>query len=530
MGENLPWLLLISLILIVLIGTFRKRGQTEPGAAWWLVVALVGIVAWLRLNQVITTPQVWVAYGTMVTVNYLITFGAAYFLYKDPATLGNTDHIQQKLRIHYIIPVYNEPRFISRCVASVIEAAEFVSEIADVVIVIVNDASTDLTTQVLQRFAGLPNVQVMNLSKNAGKKGAIAAGSYGGENWREGADLFLERFGRNPTRVDSNALKQCLREIGCDVPECDIYLHTDSDSIITREFIYWQILAFMSDTRLGAVSGHCDVYLDADEEPSWMTRMQVAWYYTQFRIRKASESVYGAVFCVSGPGAGFWAEAVFHLFPLWVDDVFGRRIYRGATDRMLTLLVLKDGWKVKYSERAKVFTVVPSTGNEARKQWTRWKQNFWRMLVPVWQFAWRTHPVVAFLTYSRLIVTVLAPFILAYHLVWLSMGGVTDSALYLVGIAMMGSLMGMAYAAKNPEGWSFALLRPLMSLMSAFWGSVLTLRALTLTLKGSFTWRDSAMGKERGRLLYRWFDPPFEMRFLEVILIITVILYLIRVF
>ncbi len=546
MGIYIPIVLVSIMLLMIIISSVARDGGREPGTAWWIVIGLVGLLAVLRAFQIINEWRFFLIYGVMVTINYLITYHAAYFVYKDPVTeyKGDFYELKHTVKVHYVIPVYNEPGFISRCIESIVQSANAVRDVAEVVIVVVNDASTDNTWLRLREFVRklrqkasrngdhLPHIKLINLQNNAGKKGAIAAGTCGGENWREGFQLFDERFGRKPTKEDYEDLIQCLKEVGCNSEEADFYMHTDSDSVISKDFIRYMIMGFLSDKEIGSISGHCDVWLDSDEEPTFFTRLQIAWYFTQFRIRKAAESAYNSVFCVSGPGAGFRSEAVLHLMPQWVDDEFGGRIYRGATDRMLTLLVLKDRWKVVYSGLARVWTVVPSTSGEARRQWTRWKQNFWRMFVPVWRFAWRVHPAVAYLTYTRLIVTVLAPYILAYHLIWAFMGGILDSILYITGIAVMGSLMGMAYITRNPKSWHFALLRPVISVMSAFWGSVLTLRAMLLSYHGSFTWREGSRGQSNRWGYYKWlgFDPTFEMHFIEVILIVMAVVYIIRYF
>lgn len=530
MAQYFPVLLLVVLTAMLLVGTFRRGGDERAGAGWWIVVGLVGIVAVARGYQFISEFTLLSLYGGMVVLNYIITFFVAVFLYHDPIKDDRGDAIShyRRWRVHYVVPVFNEEGDLSECINSILASARDARDFVETHITIVDDASTRHTEKLIP-FESMPGVEVMRLSRNAGKKGAIAAGTFGGENWRDGFELFRKRYGRRPEMEDHDRLIVCMREVGCNPYHADYDAHTDSDSRISETFIRTVVTIFRTDERIGAISGHCGVWLPEGEKPTWMTMLQVAWYDTQFRIRKAVESFFGTIFCVSGPGAAFLAAAFEHHILEWVDDVFGGGYYRGATDRKATLLVLKDRLRIVYSEMAEVWTVVPSDLNEARRQWTRWKQNFWRMLVPVWQFAWRIHPVPAFLTYSRLIVTILAPFIFAYHLVLALLGDVINSALYLAGIALMGSLFGIAYAVMSPRNWRYAMLRPFMSLLSAFWGSILTLRALMLTIQGTFTWRETGKGRRRkGRFLYRWIDPTFEMRFLEVVLIAAIIIFAVR--
>ncbi|HRN70762.1 MAG TPA: hypothetical protein PLS49_06295, partial [Candidatus Woesebacteria bacterium] len=69
---------------------------------------------------------------------------------------------------------------------------------------------------------------------------------------------------------------------------------------------------------------------------------------------------------------------------------------------------------------------------------------------------------------------------------------------------------------------------------SAVWGSQLSLRAFYMTyLRRTFVWReDNAQIKQRRYLYYKWFevDPTFETRFMEVIMIIVILIYIIRYF
>jgi cellulose synthase/poly-beta-1,6-N-acetylglucosamine synthase-like glycosyltransferase len=534
--DYIPFLFIGILLSMLIIGLFAKNGKEEPAAVLWVVIGFVGLLAFLRGAQFVYKWTFLLLYAAMATLTYIVQFLVAFFVYKDPVSeyTGDLSELNVKVKVHYSIPVFNEPVFVKRCIASIVNAAGVAKDIAEVEIVAVDDKSDDgLTPQALDELAKVfPNVQIIHLERNGRKKNAIAAAMCGGENWRDGFNLFEQRYGRPAQKGDKDQLLKCLKEVDCNPYHADLYLHTDSDSVISPEFIVSMIKGFQTDPLLGAISGHCDVWLEEGKKPTLITRMQIAWYFTQVRVRKAAESAYGSVFCVSGPGAGFRSDAILHLLPDWVDDLFGGRIYTGATDRKLTYDVLNDGWKVKYSALAKVWTVVPSTLGELRKQWTRWKQNAWRMFMLIWQYAWKTHPVVAFLTYARLIEMVFAPFLFSYHLILLMLGDGESSFLYLTGIAVMGSLMGLAYLISHPRDVESAFLRPVLSELSASLGSILNIRSLILTLQGSLVWRETAKGKSRRGGYYRWlpFDPSFEWHFLEVIAVIVVILYIIAYF
>jgi cellulose synthase/poly-beta-1,6-N-acetylglucosamine synthase-like glycosyltransferase len=91
----------------------------------------------------------------------------------------------------------------------------------------------------------------------------------------------------------------------------DIFAFTDSDSVWARDAIEKIVPIFNHDPEVGAVSGHCRA-LNANS--TLLTRIQDTWYEGQFSIRKACESVFGAVTCVSGPLAVFRREAVYTTF------------------------------------------------------------------------------------------------------------------------------------------------------------------------------------------------------------------------
>lgn len=512
--EYLPILLGAALVCLLVVSAVFRFGRRTPLLAQVIVALLIVTLSVFRIFGIVTDFGIFLIYGSIVTLNYAITYYRAFFIYVDPAE-NELSLIEKKIKVQYVVAVYNEQGFITRCIQSIIQASEYVSNIAEVEIVIVNDASTDDTLDRLLQI-NHPFVKVISLNKNQGKKGALTAGMCGGENWRDGYDLFYQKYHCQPQIRDYHNLIACLQQVGCDASHQDLVLHTDSDSVISEGFIYHQIVALLSDPQIGAISGHCDVWIDEDIPPTFFEKLQVAWYMGQFAIRKAAESP--KVYCVSGPGAGLRPEAIFPYLREWVDDYFGGKIYKGATDRRLTLFVLEDGWKVVYSQKAQSWTMVPPNYSAARKQWTRWKQNFFRMFVPVWQHAYKEPLWSAYLTYSRLMVTVLAPFIVTYHLILAVLGEYQTGFLYVLGISAIGSIMAIATAAKY-EGphKSYLVYRPVMSLVSSLWGSILTLRAFFLTIQNSFVWRDE-----------RKASFPFEVQYLLGVTALVVMIVVLK--
>lgn len=545
--------IVIFLLIAVVVYLVTRHARWAIGL---LLVGMVVSLAALRSYLFFTDFHLLMFYGIIIIGgNNLFTFLLAW-RYQDPGEdHGQLDNLTQRIQIVYEVPIFREMERITGCLQSIVEAAWEVSAWADVHIIAIDDASPDGTWDVLLQFAHdhpkLPceiligdklsvltpevfestvTLRLMQLQHNAGKKFALAAGACGSEQWLDGFSEFWERHHREPGPGDYDELLDCLWAKGAHPIWAHYVAQTDSDSKARKEYIWRQLLVMQSDPRIGASSGHCGIWLD-DGDPSLMTLAQIPTYTANFRVRKAAESTQKSTFCVSGPGAFLRATALMPLLPKWVfHKVFGET-YKGATDRKVTIELLKNMWLVVYSFLARVETIVPDTATKFRNQLTRWKMNFWAVLVDVWLYAHRAPPAVAFITYTRLLTTILGPLVLAYHIHLLMRGQFLASLLYLLGILAMGFVWGVAAVHYSPDELTFRqALRPIgarmyMSLFSSIRGTPMTLRALYKHLyRGrGFTWRADLNGRERRRILgiipiNPWFEPTFELRYYELII------------
>ncbi len=404
------------------------------------------------------------AYGIIVTATIFLTFFITHLKYRDlseEVRAKGLSHTLRKPFISCIFAVHNEEVVVRRCIESLLNSTYENKEI-----IIVNDASTDRTKEVLDEYKD--KIKIINLSKNVGKKRAIGEG----------------------IRVSKG----------------EIFVFTDSDSVVAPDAIERVIEILMYDPGVGAVSGHGRA-LNAEE--NFLTKTQDSWYETQFSVEKAMESAYGAVTCVSGPLAVFRKEAIYNYIPAWENDEFLGKEFRFATDRQLTGYVLgakyigkklkekyadspfikeinypERDWKVIYCKSARVYTVVPNTLNKVIKQHVRWKKSFIRNLFFTGLFYWKKHPVIAFKYYIGAVFTIVGPFIALRHLIYLPVTGSELSGLfYLSGIAFVGFLYGIMFKLENPRSqiWRY---RPFMSLISTLLLSWLIFYS-TLTIKKS---------------------------------------------
>lgn len=238
------------------------------------------------------------AYGITVTAVLWMTFVVAFLIYRDPyevALKKEEKHNESKnYLVSCMVAVKNEEEIISRCIDSMLRQTYQNKEI-----IVVNDASTDKTLEILREYEKAKKIRLINLEKNVGKKRAL------------GKAMALAKG--------------------------EIFAHTDSDSVWAPDAIEKIAKIFEYFPEVGAVSGHGRA-LNGDK--NLLTKTQDSWMEGQFSIRKAFESVFGAVTCVSGPLAAFRKEAIFNFIPAWENDTFLGQEFKFATDRTMTGLVL----------------------------------------------------------------------------------------------------------------------------------------------------------------------------------------------
>jgi len=430
-----------------------------------LLISLITIINGKIYYNYQNTNLLLLVYGVTVTAVVLFTLLITRLKYKDPyEILDNDKKINStKPLISCVLAVYNENIVIENCINSLLNSTYLNKEI-----IIVNDASTDNTEEVLESFAKYPEIKIINLKKNVGKKKAISEG-----------------------------LK---------IAKGELFVFTDSDSVIAEDAIEKIITIFANDPLVGAVSGHGRV-LNANE--NILTKIQDSWYETQFSIEKAFESVFDCVTCVSGPLAVFRREAIYNYIPAWKFDKFLGKEFRFATDRQLTGYVLGSvylgkklkeqykfspfvyeinyepkPWKVIYCKSAKVWTVVPNTLKKIIRQHIRWKKSFIRNLFFTGTFYWRKPIIPALKFYLGAMFTIFGPFIALRHLIYLPLQGNLLSAIYyLSGIFFIGSIYAIVFKLDNPKSriWIY---RPLMSLLSTLVLSwLIFISALTIKKK-----------------------------------------------
>lgn len=422
----------------------------------WGLMAIVtlALLALLIAKAEFNSPHsdwFFYTYGLAVTAMVLLQMVVAFFVYRDPyqrpsELIDSDPALTEDLPlVTCLVAVHNDEMIIEDCLRSICRQGY-----PKIEVIAVNDASTDGTAAILDHLAPSLRIRVIHLESNVGKKCALARGT--------------------------------------EQAHGQILAFTDSDSTWHPDALQRIVQAMQADPRIGAVSGHCRA---RNADATFITRVQDTWYEGQFSVRKAFESAFGAVTCVSGPLAVFRREAIYNLMPAWERDHFLGDTFRFATDRTLTGYVLGSQslaagliaatpddspflreryeirkWRVVYCKSARAWTEVPDSFDKVLRQQIRWKKSFLRNIFLTGKFYWRRALPPAIVYYLHILFVLAGPFVAFRHLVYLPMHGNPASALlYVFGIGVIGSAFGLAHKAEQPEniGW---LYRPVMSLMS----------------------------------------------------------------
>jgi cellulose synthase/poly-beta-1,6-N-acetylglucosamine synthase-like glycosyltransferase len=386
-------------------------------------------------------------YGVTVTSMVLVQMAVAFGFYRDPSrapAVTVAGALAEPALVTCLVAVHNEEDVIVECIASLARQTYRPIEI-----IVVDDASTDGTLETLRLLDDEYDFRVIALDQNVGKKRALAEG-------------ILAAKGT-------------------------VYAFTDSDSVWAPDALEHAMAAFASDPEIGAVSGHCRAL---NGGKNLVTKIQDSWYEGQFSVRKAFESRFSAVTCVSGPFAAFRKEAIYNFIPAWEADTFLGQEFRFATDRTLTGIVLGAAyvgerlrkkhagsvfldvtypdrkWKVVYAKQVRSYTVVPDTFRRLITQQVRWKKSFLRNIFFTGRFYWRRPFPAAVAYYLHILFVLCGPLVAFRHLIYApSHGNPSSGVLYLLGIVLIGSMFGLAYWREEP-GSNRWMYRPLMSLVS----------------------------------------------------------------
>ncbi|MEU7530791.1 bifunctional polysaccharide deacetylase/glycosyltransferase family 2 protein [Saccharothrix sp. NPDC042600] len=257
-------------------------------------------------------------------MGWLVVVSAVLALLRAVLLLGTTGiHARRKPGRHartlppqpvtVIVPAYNEEAGIEATLRTILAST------ADVRVIVVDDGSTDRTSEVVQSL-GLPRV-VLIRQPNAGKAAALNTG-----------------------------LRHCRTEL---------VVMVDGDTVLEPDTVHELVQPF-ADPRVGAVSGNAKV----GNRTGLLGRWQHIEYVIGFNLDRRMYDVMQCMPTVPGAVGGFRLSALREVGGVPEDTL--------AEDTDLTMALERADWAVTYRESARAWTEAPASLGQLWRQRYRW--------------------------------------------------------------------------------------------------------------------------------------------------------------
>ncbi len=350
-------------------------------------------------------------YSLLITTYILSRFVFAYL--KKPVAY---DPLYEP-SVTIVVPVMNEEDNIARTIRRFADL-DYPREKLEVILV--DDGSTDNTLEEMWVAADeicdrVGRIEIVEWKTNKGKREGMAAGALRAQH--------------------------------------DIVIFVDSDSFLEPDCIK-HLTKYFSDSKVGAVSGHTDVY---NRDTNILTQMQAVRYYISFKIYKAAESAFGTVTCCPGCCSAYRRSYLNVFIHDWLRQKFLGTECTFGDDRSLTNFMIRN-YKAVYSEEARAYTVVPETFSKYIKQQQRWKKSWLRETFIAAGFMWKKNPVAAFSFYAYAFLAITSPIVFVRAMLWHPLTTAQWPIVYLLGLFLMLVLHGVYYRLQvGPRQWFFAI-------------------------------------------------------------------------
>jgi hyaluronan synthase len=239
-----------------------------------------------------------------------------------------------------VIPAYNEGAMVEKAIYSV-AASDYPADRLE--IICIDDGSKDDTWTYIQRAQRRhPElIQAIRFPLNRGKREALHAGLTRGRG--------------------------------------EYFVTVDSDSVIEPDTLKQILAPMIQDPKIGAVAGNVKVY---NRGANLVTRMLWVRFVLSFDFLRASQSMYGFVFCTPGALSAYRRTAIFPVLNAWRGQTFLGVPCTIGEDRAFTNLVLRQGYHTAYQRTAVVHTTVPETYWGMCRMFLRWdRSNFRESLI-----------------------------------------------------------------------------------------------------------------------------------------------------
>ena len=274
--------------------------------------------------------------------------------------------------ITVVVPLYNEGRSIYDTILSLVRLDYPADKLN---ITVVDDCSTDDSHQWACRAASEhPNVTVLRNPFNMGKRKGI-----------------------------NHAVRQSRSEI---------IVSVDSDVIVFPTALR-ELVARFTGPEVAAVGGRVHV---SNPNQNWLTRLQTIKYYFGQEHLKNLERALRSVMCLSGCLTAYRREVLIQLEPVLENrNILGIPIKYGE-DRFLTRQIIKAGYKTTMTTDAMCFTKAAVDLRSYFNQQLRWKRSNIVDFICGIGHAWRLHPLLCIHYLSMLLLLLVYPFVIGFHI------------------------------------------------------------------------------------------------------------------
>ncbi|MFZ5453432.1 MAG: glycosyltransferase family 2 protein [Thermodesulfobacteriota bacterium] len=303
-------------------------------ASVWVALELGSLNGYAALFSLKTYQKPLLAIGAAYSLFFLIFHGVRTILWwrYRPFALPPGPLPQ----VTVIIPAYNEGAMVEKSLYSV-AASDYPADRLE--IICIDDGSKDDTWEYIQRAQSrYPDlIQTIRFPANRGKREALYAGLTRGKG--------------------------------------EIFVTVDSDSVIEPRTLKQIVAPMMQNSKIGAVAGNVKIY---NRGANLITRMLWVRFVLSFDFLRASQSIYGFVFCTPGALTAYRAAAILPILEQWRHQTFlGRRCTIGE-DRAFTNFVLRQGFETVYQRTAVVYTTVPEKFKPMCRMLLRWDRSNFR--------------------------------------------------------------------------------------------------------------------------------------------------------
>ncbi len=232
----------------------------------------------------------------------------------------NPPVLTRKPLVSVFIPAHNEERDIADSVRSI-----FANHYKNLEVIVINDASTDNTQQVLESLMDeYPSLKILHMEKNLGKANGLNL-------------AFAMSHG-------------------------EVIVTLDADSMLDEHAIEWAVWHFNNFPRVGAVTGNPKVR----NRTSLLAKIQTAEYASVIGLIKRTQRIVGKVMTVSGVVAAWRRTAIINA-GMWSNTAI-------TDDIEMTWKMETKFWDVRYEPNMVCWMLVPETLKGIWVQRKRWAQ------------------------------------------------------------------------------------------------------------------------------------------------------------